>query len=233
MSNTQKLVLCLFSAGAWTMPLAGAGANGEFWPELGIYVQQGEVIRLGFVELATSNPATHNWDGIFTLYFEAALKPVFRRELRNRADVYRRKYLTFRTGYRYRTSLSSGASTSENRGILDLTSRYLLPGQLLVSDRNRGEFRFIKGQGFSTRYRNRLQLERDIKHGSFVCTPYVYDEIFYDSRYDQWTPNRYAFGVEFPVGPHVVLQPYYLRQNGSRSTPPHVNVFGFTLNFYF
>ena len=76
-------------------------------------------------------------------------------------------------------------------------------------------------------------LERDFKYGSFVLTPYVYDEIFYDTRYGQWTPNRYAFGVELPVGQHVVLEPYYLRQNGNRSDPPHVNVLGFKLNLYF
>ncbi len=76
-------------------------------------------------------------------------------------------------------------------------------------------------------------LERDIKHGSFAFTPYVYDEIFYDTRYDQWTPNRYAFGFQFPVGPHVVLEPYYLRQDGNRSNPPHVNAFGLKVNFYF
>jgi len=39
-------------------------------------------------------------------------------------------------------------------------------------------------------------------------------------------------GVEFPVGPHVVLEPYYLRQNSSRSNPPHINVFGFKFNVY-
>ena len=109
---------------------------------------------------------------------------MFRRELRDRADVYRNRYLTFRAGYRYRTSLTPGASVSENRGIVEVTPRYLLPWQLVVSDRNRGEFRFVKGQTFSTRYRNRLQLERDIKYGTFVFTPYVYDEIFYD--YPVW-----------------------------------------------
>jgi hypothetical protein len=54
----------------------------------------------------------------------------------------------------------------------------------------------------------------------------------YDSRYDRWTPNRYVLGVEFPVGPHVVLEPYYLAQNNSRSNPPHINAFGFKLNLY-
>jgi len=223
----------LLSLCAWSIPAAGQSASGEFWPEVGIYVQQGPAIRIEFVDSANSNPATHDWLGNFTVYVETALKPVFRRELRDRADVYRNKYFTFRAGYRYRTSLTPGASVSENRGIVEVTSRYHLPWQLVVSDRNRGEFRFIKGQAFSTRYRNRLQLERDIKYGAFVFTPYAYDEIFYDTRYGQWTPNRYAFGVQLPIGAHVVLQPYYLRQNGNRSNPPHVNVFGFTFNLFY
>ena len=66
-----------------------------------------------------------------------------------------------------------------------------------------------------------------------MCTPYAYDEIFYDTRYDRWTPNRYAFGIQLPVGPHVILDPYYLRQNSSTSTPAHTNVFGFNVNLYF
>ena len=233
MSASKTLAFCLLSAGVWSVPAAGQSTGGEFWPELGIYVQQGQLIRLEFVASASSNPNTDSWQGNFTFYVESALKPVFRRQLRDEPDVYRNRYLTFRAGYRYRTSLTPGDPVSENRVILEVTSRYRLPWQLVVADRNRGEFRFIRGQAFSTRYRNRLRLERDIKLGSYVFTPYVHDEVFYDPRYDQWTPNRYAFGIQFPVGPHVVLEPYYLRQDGNRSNPPHINVFGFKFNLYF
>lgn len=229
---THGAICCLF-AGLWNAPAEDQSVGGQFRPELGIYVRQGEALRFEFVDSARSNPITHIWNGDFSIYVETALKPVFRQELRNQPDVYRNRYLTFRAGYRYVTSLSSGGSTSENRGILDVTSRYRLPWQLVVSDRNRGDFRFIKGQGFSTRYRNRLRLQRDIKIGAFGFTPYVYDEIFYDTRYGQWTPNRYAVGFEFPAGTHVVLEPYYLRQDGNRAEPPHINAFGFTLNLYF
>jgi Protein of unknown function (DUF2490) len=233
MSSSQTLAFCLLSAGALSVPAAGQSTGGEFWPELGIYVQQGQSIRFEFVASASSDPNTDSWEGNFTLFVESALKPVFRRQLRNEPDVYRNRYLTFRAGYRYRTSLTPGAPVSESRIILEVTSRYRLPWQLVVADRNRGEFRFIRGQTFSTRYRNRLWLERDIKYGSYVFTPYVYDEIFYDTRYNQWTPNRYALGFQFPAGQHVVLEPYYLRQDGNRSNPPHVNVIGFKFNLYF
>ena len=233
MSNTQTLVLCLLVAGAGPSAAAAQSTGGEFWPELGFYIQQGQVIRLEFVGSANSNPVTDAWLGNFTVYVNAALKPVFRRALRDQPDVFRNRYLSFRAGYRYRTSLTPGGSVSENRAILEVASRYLLPWHLVISDRNRGEFRFIKGQAFSTRYRNRLWLERDIKLGSFTCTPFVYDEIFYDTRYDQWTPNRYAAGVQLPIGQHVVLEPYYLRQDSNRSDPPHANVFGFKFNLYY
>ena len=233
MSNTQALVLFWIGACAWLRPAMAQGTSGEFWPEFGAFIQQGQVIRIEFVDSASSNPLTHDWLGNFTVYVNAALKPVFRHDLRDRPDVYRNRYLTFRAGYRYRTSLTPGASVSENRGILEVTARYLLPWHLVVADRNGGEFRFIKGQPFSTRYRNRLWLERDVQFGSFVCTPFVYDEIFYDTRYDQWTPNRFAAGVQLPIGRHVVLEPYYLRQESNRSDPPHVNAFGFKFNLYF
>jgi hypothetical protein len=233
MSSSRTLAFCLLSAGAWSVPAAAQSTGGEFWPELGIYVRQGERIRLDFEASAVSNPNTDSWQGDFTFFVEAALKPVFRRELHDQPDVFRNRYLTFRAGYRYRTSLTPGDAVSENRIILELTPRYHLPWQFVFVDRNRGEFRFVRGQAFSTRYRNRFRLEHDIELGSFGFTPYVYDEIFYDTRYGQWTPNEYAIGSQFPVGPHVVLEPYYLRRNGSHSNPPHINVFGFKLNLYF
>jgi uncharacterized protein DUF2490 len=227
----KSILLCLFSVDLWIIPGA-AQSTDEFRPELGIYIQQGSMIRIDLVDSFSGTQSTHDWDGDFAFYVETALKPVFRQELRERPDVYRDKYLVLRAGYRYETSLTNGRSAPENRGILELTSRYMLPWQLVISDRNRGEFRFIQSQPFSTRYRNRLRLERDVQYGWLNCTPYLYEEIFYDTRYDGWTRNQYALGVEFPVGPHVVLEPYYLRQNSSRSSPPHIDAFGFKLNLY-
>ena len=226
----KSLVLCFLFVGSWIIP-AAAQSTDEFRPELAIYIQQGPALRFELIDLFSANQSTHDWRGYFGFFVQIALKPVFRSELRNDPDVFRNKYLTLRAGYRYQTSLTSGHGGSENRGILELTSRYRLPWQLVISDRNRGDFRFIEGQPFSTLYRNRLRLERDVSRGWLNCTPYLYDEIFYDTRYDRWTPNRYVLGAEFPVG-HVVLEPYYLRQNSSRSNPPHINAFGFKLNLY-
>ena len=74
MSNTKALVLCLLTACVWTRPAPAQSARGEFWPEFGVYIQQGQVIRFEFVDLATSNSITHDWLGNFTVYVDAALR---------------------------------------------------------------------------------------------------------------------------------------------------------------
>lgn len=238
-SRSRSSVVCrpcqlilLFAIGGAILPAAAQQSAEEFRPELGIYAQQGEFIRVEFIDFASSNQHTHEWQGDFAYFIETALKPPLRRRLREHPDVYRNRYLTARAGYRYQTGLTNGNSSSGNIGILEALSRYRLPSDLVISDRSRGEFRFIKGQPFSARYRNRLRLERDLKRGVFVCTPYVFDEIFYDTRYGTWTPNRYAAGAEFPVGRHMVFDAYYMLQNSSRSDP-HLNIIGFRWSLYF
>jgi hypothetical protein len=66
-------------------------------------------------------------------------------------------------------------------------------------------------------------------------TPYASGEIFYDTRFNTWNRNRYAFGVVVPImrryAPLKMLFPerdvafdlYYMRQNDSRSSTRRVN----------
>jgi hypothetical protein len=139
----------------------------EVRPEFDVYIQLEPMIRLQLMDYFTGDLTTNDWQAAPTFFVETALKPVLRRRLRQEPDVYRNRYLMFGAGYRYRTDLSSGGSAHENRGILDLTSRYPLPWHLVISDRNRREFRFIQGKPFSSRYRNRLRLEYDFEEGRF------------------------------------------------------------------
>lgn len=80
--------------------------------------------------------------------------------------------------------------------LIEQTLRKLLPGSLLLSDRNREEFRFVNGD-FSFRYRNRVTIEREFHlFKQRNITPYVSGEIFYDTRYRVWNRNRLALGVQ-------------------------------------
>jgi len=132
----------------------------------------------------------------------------------------------------------------EQRFLVEQTLRKLLPGNLLLSERNREEFRFVNGD-FSFRYRNRVTIEREFHpFKGRVIIPYVAGEIFYDTRYSTWNRNRMAVGLQISLreGPirkmllpkrQVFMDLYYMRQNNSRSEIQHVNAIGAVLTFYF
>jgi Protein of unknown function (DUF2490) len=214
-------------------PAVAQNTQDEFWPKFDLYLQQSEDTRLESDIFLNQDQSTRYRQGAYSYYIDLALKPVFRRELRWKDDVFRQRYLTFRAGYEYTTSLLNADASSENRGIVEVTSRYALPGSIVLADRNRGDFRFVHGQPFSERYRNRLRADRDFSIGRFRLTPYAYDEVFYDARYHAWTTNRYAIGVQVPAGPHLVVETYVLRQNNERASPPHLEAVGLTFNLFF
>ena len=132
----------------------------------------------------------------------------------------------------------------EHRILTEQTLRKLLPGDLLLSDRNREDFRFISGD-FSFRYRNRVTIEREVHlfKGRNI-TPYASAEMFYDTRSSAWNRNGLAVGFQQSLrrGPlrrmllperQVILDLYCMRQNDSRSEIQHVNAIGAALSFYF
>jgi len=226
-----SVLLCILSVPAGAT--SEQNTSGEVRPESDVYLQLQPMIRLHLQNAFGGILTTGDWRAEATFFVETALKPILRRRLRKQPDVYQNRYLTFKAGYQYGTNLAGGHSAHENRGILEATSRYPLPWNLVISDRNRGEFRFVSNKPFSTRYRNRLRLEYENGQGRFNCTPYVDVEVFYDTRFDRWAPRQYESGVQFPVSSRVMLQPYYLRRDNRPSVPQHVNAFGFKLNLYF
>lgn len=160
-------------------------------------------------------------------------------------DYIPNKHVILRTGYRFGTSVGSTSEPfKEHRFLTEQTLRTLLPGGLLLSDRNREDFRFVDGD-FSFRYRNRVTIERGFHvFRERTITPYVSGELFYDTRYGIWNRNRYAVGVQTSLRPggvltmllpkrQIILDVYFMRQNDSRSDRPHVNAVGAALSFYF
>ena len=67
-------------------------------------------------------------------------------------DQSKSRLVMLRAGYRYMPS-TNGAT--EHRGLLEATASYPLVRGVLLSDRNRVDFRFIDGE-FAWRYRNRI-----------------------------------------------------------------------------
>jgi hypothetical protein len=230
-ARLRFVVLCILSGVAGGTVAPAQDSNTELRPELNVYVQLQPIIRIQFSNSFFGDLDEDNWRSNSTIWVESALKPVLRRRLRVQPDVYRERYLTFRVGYRYRADLGGGPH--ENRLLVETTSRYPLPAHFLISDRNRGEFRFVQNRAFSTRYRNRLRLEYDYQAKRFEATPYIDIEFFYDTRYDAWARRQYELGLQLPINKRVMLEPYYLRQDNTVSSPPHLNAIGFKLNLYF
>ena len=112
-------------------------------------------------------------------------------------DYIPNKHVILRTGYRFGTSLGeTDEPFKEHRLVTEQTLRQMPPGDLLLSDRNREDFRFVNGD-FSFRYRNRVTIERELHLlKRRTVTPYVSGEMFYDTRYNIWNRNRLAVGIQ-------------------------------------
>lgn len=201
----------------------------QIWPEVDVYVPLNEKFRLFF--LATTTKAEETRDNT-----EAQVGAHLDYKVNQRVGL--------RTGYRYGFSLGGSDPFKEHRIIFEQTLRQTLPLQVLLSDRNRQDLRWVNGE-FSARYRNRATLERGFKVLNRVVTPYGSAEAFYDSRFKTWNRNRLAVGTQITfkrgaplislIDPkrQLMLDVYVMRQNDSRSQPSRVRALGMALNIYF
>ena len=207
----------------------------EFWPEVDVYITVKPKVRLYL--LGTVSKAIEDGELRNAQSYEA--------QVGVHVDYIPNKHVILRTGYRYGTAVGDNDDDyREHRLLMEQTLRKLIPGGFVVSDRNREDFRFITGD-FSFRYRNRLTIEREVNlFRERTITPYVSGELFYDTRYNVWNRNRIAVGVQHSLrrGPllkellpqrQIILDIYFMRQNDSRSSVPHVNALGASLAFYF
>ena len=207
----------------------------EFWPEVDVYIELKPTVRLNL--LGTVSKSLEDGEFRKGQAYEA--------QIGAHIDYIPNEHVILRTGYRFGSSVGSTSDPfKEHRLLTEQTLRTLLPGALLLSDRNREDFRFVDGD-FSFRYRNRVTVERAFHlFRERTVTPYVSGELFYDTRYGVWNRNRYAVGVQTSLRPgavlkmllpkrQIILDVYYMRQNDSRSDAAHVNAFGAALSFYF
>ena len=222
------------------MALAAAlssGAHGQqdsdtvkqIWPEVDVYVSLNEKFRLFF--LATTTKAQETRDNV-------------EGQVGAHIDYHVNKKVSLRTGYRNGFSLGGSDPFKEHRIIFEQTLRQPLPLEVLFSDRNREDLRWVNGE-FSARYRNRVTLEREFKVLNRPVTPYGSAEVYYDSRFRTWNRNRLVVGAQISLKrgaplislihpkKQLVLDLYLARQNDSRSQPSRVKALGVAFSIYF
>src|ERR1044072_891652 len=153
----------------------------QFWPEVDLLVPLNEKFRLFFLATTTKSEETReNTQG----------------QLGAHLDYQLHKQVSLRTGYRYGFSLGDSSDPyKEHRIIFEQTLRQPLPLDVLLSDRNREELRWVNGE-FSARYRNRVTLEREFKVLNRPVTPYGSAEVYYDSRFDTGNGNLSLVGAQ-------------------------------------
>jgi hypothetical protein len=159
------------------------------------------------------------------------LKPILKP---HRHDINEEKehHLVFGAGYEHLHTVQNGSLKIENRIITQVTPHYVPGAGVLLTDRNRAEFRWVNG-AYDFRYRNKLVLERPLEIHGFVFIPYASGEIYYDRNHHDWNQSQYGFGVQFPYKRLLMVDTYLLHQNCTSCSQNPINMLGLTLNLYF
>jgi hypothetical protein len=205
------------------------------WPEIDTYIKLDDRIRLYFLA-TTVQENRESTEGEFGVNVDVHLKPLRRRTplLEFRLDESKNRLLMTRIGYRYLPSYTGGST--EQRGVLEGTARVPLIGflgDLLLSDRNRVDLRFIDGE-FSWCYRNRLSAEREFSIGRVRLNPYARFEVYYDSRHSKWSRTELQAGSSFPVTRNWELESYFDYINDSSGSPTRqTKALGVVTTLYF
>lgn len=146
-------------------------------------------------------------------------------------DDSKSRALVLSVGYRY---LPTPNTAPTNRLEPLFTLNYPVPRlKFLLSDRNRADLDWQDGS-FTWRYRNRVQLERTLRIGSYHLSPYASAEFSYQSKYEKWSDTAIFAGCLFPIARHFEFNPYYEHQNNTGPSPnQQLNQLGLMLNMFF
>jgi len=228
-------LLALSISGLLHPPLASSQekAQFQFWPEVDLYYRFDAQWRLFALASLTRAREVQYTDGQLAVHLDFSFYPIEPLLKVVATDFERYRAFLFRVGYAYSHSIGENSGDYlEHRGIAEASFRIPVTGLILLSDRNRGEFRDING-AYSFRYRNRLRIERQTKTDFVTLTPYLSAEFYYDSRYEMWNRQQYTAGIEWTLSGGAILDTYYQRQNDSRSTPSAVNAVGLSVTFFY
>jgi hypothetical protein len=211
---------------------AQSGVPWEFWPELDLYKTVNPTARFYFVVAESKGKESP----LRTVDLAGYLDLTIGRHLprtRQKEDWQTKKYVWVRIGYDEVLMAEGGTRTPpEHRGIVALHGRHYFPGGILVEVRTRADLRWLE-DGYSTRYRVRIEVNRDFTVLDHVITPYVEAEDFYDTRYDGWARQLYQVGAEIGVARHFRVEPSVARQVDHLPSSSVLSVFALVARWYF
>ena len=216
---------------SWPDPARSEDHHTEFVPELNVFINLSDQLRMYLLADMTIGRSPNFTDGEVGVNLDLTLKPILRRNLRD-SNWERNRYLWVRAGYLVSSDLDGRDDGSNQRTLLlEATGRLELPQNFWLVNRGRVDFRDVDGKS-SERYRLRVGIEREFTLCGLVMVPYAQAETFYDTRFNTWNRQLYQAGVEIEITKRWRLEPYGARQNDSRSDSGNVNRFGLVVKYY-
>ena len=215
-------------------PLAAPGQSSvvqdQFWPELDYYQRlsdQSRIFAQAIYHLAANNGLDTEQYGVnLDLFRKPTLVTKKIWGARSLAED-RNTPLLVRLGYRYQENFNTDSFSIQNRLLAEGTvRRYLV--NILAEDRNGFDWRWTNG-AYSTRYRNRLQLQHTFDLRRSELTPYTNAEWTYTITDKRWTGVEYQAGAQIPVRTHLSALLYLARQNTWGNSPTAVRALCLTV----
>ena len=166
-------------------------------------------------------------------YLDLSFKPRLISKLRAE-DWQRSRSFWARIGYDriFDVTEESGREVAENRGIVAVHGKAPLPADVWLEARARVDLRWI-GDEYSTRYRARLEAQREFKVRGYTVAPYVNYEWFYDTRYDAWARTLATLGAEVKLSEHFRLEMYVANQEDEHPQEDSLGALGLVAKWYY
>jgi hypothetical protein len=200
----------------------------EFWPEVDAWWRTSPDWRFSLFVPISENLETHYREGNVILQADYAWGKTDRvrtRRLLDEARASHMKTMLVRWGYLGGKSLDDqGEAYTERTVLAELHVRTPLKGGFLLSQRLRADLRWLGQQPpeFSTRWRYRMMVEKELTAGRASIVPYVNVEPYYDSRYDTVNRIRLIPGATVAWSQYTALEGSVTYQYDSRSSTTHV-----------
>jgi hypothetical protein len=210
----------------------------EFWPEVDLWWRISPDWRVSMLVPISQNIETDYREGSLILQGDYSFWKGTRRYSTRLMDENRAQdmnALMVRGGYLGGESLGDrGEAYTERTIFSEFHLRIPIIGGVLLQHRLRNDLRWLgEARDFSTRWRYRLQAEREFEAGRTSVVPYASVEPYYDSRHDSVSRVRMITGASVAWSPRFALEGNMTYQYDSQSSTRHLCALNVILHVYF
>ncbi len=204
----------------------------EVWPSIDVFYRVNDKLRLYATASGTKKDSSNYTDGSIGIFLDLFAFPILAKRRVNHLEELPGTYLRLRGGYQMSASPASAEDPfQENLYVLQADGRTILPASILLTLRNRFDFRFNEGD-FSTRYRPRLALERDFRTEYLFFTVSSFMEYYANLGQSQLNRFRFQLGLEVKVTRHLAYESFWNHQFSNEPSISRVDAFGMVLKLY-